>query len=106
MAYGRCTYDVKYRQGMVIYELKSKETGKSHIGKTQLYLKDQTKQHVNDVWKVIKSGRVKFGPNWYGSRGYARVDAFSKHFGNLCKNCKNSNAPCKKMKKIMTPIIL
>ncbi len=60
---GRCMYDGKYRRGMVAYELKCKITGKSYIGKTQLYLKDRTKQHVNDIWKVIESGRKKFGPN-------------------------------------------
>ena len=30
-----------------------------YIGKTQRYVKTCTKEHVNDVWKVIDSGRKK-----------------------------------------------
>jgi len=38
-------------------------------------------EHVHDVWKVIVSGRAKFGKNWYGSGGYySGADAFAKHF--------------------------
>jgi len=40
------------------------------------------------------------------SGGYAKADAFAKHFANLCRNCTNSNQVKAKMKEIMTPTIL
>ena len=72
---GRCHYDGDCRKSMVVYELKCNVTGKNYIGKTQDYLKARTQQHVTDVWKVIESGSRKYGTNWTGSGGYARVDA-------------------------------
>ena len=103
---GSCMYDGICRKSMVVYELKCKISGKSYIGKTQRHLKTRTKEHINDVWKIIESGRKNFGPNWYGSGGYKGADAFSKHFANLCKECNNSNQVRQKMKEIMTPTIL
>lgn len=61
---------------MVVYELNCKVTGKSYIGKTQRTLKIRTKEHLADTWKVIRSGRNKFGKDWYGSGGYKSADAF------------------------------
>ena len=77
---------------MVVYELICKNTGKSYIGKTQQTAKIRTLQHFYGVWKVIESGRNKFGDNWFGAGGYARADAFAKHFANQCRECANSNA--------------
>ena len=57
---GKCMYGRKCTTSMVVYELKCKVTGKSYIGKTQDYLIKRTQQHV-DVWKVIESGRAKYG---------------------------------------------
>jgi hypothetical protein len=65
-----------------------------------------TKEHVNDVWKVIKSGRRKFGPNWHGNEGYKRVDTFSKYFANLYREWNKSNKMCPKMKCMVTPRII
>ena len=65
---------------MVVYELKCILTGKSYIGKTQRHLKKRTNEHIADIWKVIESGRKNFGEHWTGNGGYARSDAFSKHF--------------------------
>ena len=98
---GKCMYDSQCRQSMVVYELQHKATNKSYIGKTQCHLKTRTKQHVYNAWKVIKTGRQKFGENWYGSGSYARADAFSKHFSNLCRDCSSSNKVQVKMKKII-----
>ena len=47
------------------------------IGKTQRYFKTRTMEHVQDVWKVMKSGSAKFGENWYGSGGYSGADVFA-----------------------------
>ena len=66
----------------------------------------RTKQHVTDVWKVIETGRSKHGENWYGSGGYHKADAFTKHFANHCRECKTSHEVRAKMKKIMRPRIL
>jgi len=77
-------YDGICRESMVVYDLSCKFTGKSYIGKTQCNFKTRTKEHINDVWKVIETGRKIFGHNWYGSGGYAKTDAFSKHFANIC----------------------
>ena len=38
--------------------------GNLYIGKTQLYKKKQTGQHILEVWKIIKTGRSKYGENW------------------------------------------
>ena len=64
-----CWWGGNCRQATVVYELLCKETKKSYIGKTQRYFKTRTMEHVHDVWKVIESGRAKFGENWYGSGG-------------------------------------
>ena len=72
-----------------------------YIGKTQHYLKNRTAEYTAGVWKVITSGRKTFGPNWYGTGGYDRADAFSKHFGTLCRDCYSSNEVIAKMKTIL-----
>ena len=90
---------------MVFYELKCLLTGKSYIGKTQRTLKTRTKEHIGDTWKVISNGRKKFGKNWFGSGGYAGADDFSKHFGNLCRNCSNGNQMRQRLKKIIIATI-
>ena len=104
--YRECWFEGKCRTSMVVYRLYCKLTGKSYYGKTQQYLKLRTMQHVQDVWKVIESGRKKFGPNWFGSGGYAKADSFSKHFANLCRECNNYNGVRAKMKTIMEPSIV
>ena len=48
----------------------------------------------------------KCGPNWYGSGSYVGADAFSKHFANLCRKCKNSNEVRAKMKTLIIPTTL
>ena len=53
-----------------------------------------------------KSGRAKFGENWYGSGGYSGADAFAKHFAHLCRDCRNYNEVRAKMKEIMQPQIV
>ena len=91
---------------MIVYNLKCKITGKNYIGKTQRYFKKQTSEHVDDVWKVIETGRKKKGEDWYGSGGYAKADSFAKHFADQCRNCKNSNQVKAKLKEIVEPSIL
>ena len=89
---GKCIFEGNCRRSMVVYELKCLLTGKSYIGKMQRTLKVRTKEHLYNIWRVIESGRTKFGrSNWYGSGGYSKADAFSEHFGNLCRDCNNSN---------------
>jgi hypothetical protein len=87
--------------GTIVYELCDKTTGMAYVGKTQCYLKNRTAEHIVDVWKVIASGRKKFGPNWYRTGGYNRADVFSKHFGEIFRDCKNSNEVCSKIKNIL-----
>ena len=101
-----CWWGGNCRQATVVYELLCKETKKSYIGKTQRYFKTRTMEHVHDVWKVIVSGRAKFGENWYGSGGYSGADAFAKHFAHLCRDCRNYNEVRAKMKEIMQPQIV
>ena len=101
-----CLFEGKCRRSMVVYELYCKLSGKSYYGKTQQYLKKRTMQHIQDVLKIIQSGRTKFGPDWYGSGGYNKPDSFSKHFANLCRECNNYNEVRAKMKTIMKPSIL
>ena len=91
---------------MVVYELKCLTTSKSYIGKTQRTLKIRTKEHIYDTWKIISSGGKKLGKNRFGSGGYAGADAFSKHFGNLCRTCSSGNQMRQRLKKIMIPTIL
>ena len=87
----KCMYDGECEITMVVYELKFLMTGKSYIGKTQRTLKTRTKERINGIWNVISSGRNKFGKKWFGSGGYAGADAFSKHFGNLCRSYSSGN---------------
>ena len=82
-----CLFEGNCRKSMVIYELHCKTTGKSYYGKTQQYLKTRTMQQVSDVWKIIETGRKKFGMSWHGSGGYVWDDSFSKHFAELCREC-------------------
>ena len=92
---------------MVVYELKCTVTGKSYIGKTQLYLKERTRQHNAQVWKVIESGRAKYGHDkWRGSGGFAAADAYAKHFAQLCRDLPTKNEVNAKLKEIMVPSIL
>lgn len=58
----KCWFEGKCRTSMVIYRLYCKLTGKSYYGKTQQYLKTRTMKHVQDVWKVIESGRKSLDP--------------------------------------------
>ena len=106
LADGRCFYDDNCRRSMVVYELKCKCCDMSYIGKTQDYLRTRTQRHFYDVWKVIETGRAKYGNNWYGSGGYKACDAFAKHFADHCRDCPNSNAVRAKLKDIVEPTIL
>ena len=101
-----CWFGNECHRSMVVYKLHCTLTEKSYCGKTQQYLKSRTMQHVQDVWKVIESGRRKFGPDWFGSGGYAKADSFSKHFANLCRECNNYNEVRAKMKTITKPSIV
>ena len=91
---------------MVVYAYRCKCCDMEYVGKTQVYLKTRTQQHIGDVWKVIEAGRFNFGPDWWGTGGYSKADAFSKHFANHCRDCKNSNEVKARMKEIMEPRIL
>ncbi len=103
---GSCLWDDECCSSMVVYELVCKNTGKSYIGKTQQTAKIRTLQHFYDVWKVIETGRKKFGENWFGTGGCARADAFAKHFAQQCRECPNSNAVRAKLKRIVEVKIL
>ena len=103
---GKCLWNNECRVSFIVYELRCKRTGKSYVGKTQHHFKARTKQHFYDVWKVIESGRKKFGASWYGTGGYARADAFAKHFAQQCRECPNSNAVRAKLKTIVESKIL
>jgi hypothetical protein len=85
---------------MVIYNLECKLCNSHYVGKTQQYLKERTQEHFGDVWKVIETGREKFGPYWKGSGGCARADAFAKHFAEHCRNCNSSNEVRKNSKQL------
>ena len=97
---------------MVVYELKCRVTGKSYIGKTQDYLKKRTKQHATDVWKVIESGRAKYGHDeWRQMEGKRRIQGSGRLCqalcaSDLCRDCGNSNQVKAKLKEIMEPSIL
>lgn len=103
---GRCFFDNNCRKSMVVYDLSCTICDKSYVGKTQRFLRDRTWEHFGDVWKVIETGRKKYGDDWYGSGGYARSDAFAKHFAQHCRDEPNSNAVRKKLRKIVIPEIL
>ncbi len=103
---GRCQYDNNCRKAVIVYQLRCKLTGKSYIGKTQRYFKKRTSKHFSDVWKIVESVRAKYRDQWYGSGGYAHADAFSKHFAEHCRNCRNSNNVKAVLKDIVEPIIL
>lgn len=77
-----------------------------YIGKTQRYLKKRTAEHIGDVWKVVESGRDKFGEGWFGNGGYERSDSFAVHFADHCRDCNNSNEVKAKMKRLMDVKIL
>jgi hypothetical protein len=104
---GTCLYGGACRKGTVVYELHDKTTDMDYVGKTQRYLKTRTVEHIADVWKVIASGRKTFGPNWYGfgTEGFACADAFSKHFGEVCRDCKYSYKVRAKIKTILEPSV-
>ena len=103
---GKCWYGGNCQQQMIVYNLKCKNTGKNYIGKTQNYLKDRTRAHVNDVWKVIEAERKSKDGNKEGKKGtgsYTKADSFAKHFANECKDCKNGNQVKAKLKEIVEP---
>ena len=101
---GKCMYGGKCRTSMVVYELK---WAARLVGRVTLVSpKKRTQQHAGDVWKVIESGRAKYGENWFGSGGYGKADAYAKHFAHLCRDCGNSNQVKAKLKEIMEPSIL
>ena len=102
----KCWFGDNCRMSMVIYKLYCETTGKTYYGKTQQYFQKRTMQHIQDVWKIIETGRKKFGPDWFGSGGYNKADSFSKHFANLCRECNNYNEVRAKMKSIMEPSIV
>ena len=95
---GKCIYNGLCRVQMTIYDLKCKITGKSYIGKTQRNLKTRTSEHFADVFKVLEAKR--------GDRTYKQVDAFAKHFAELCKDCTTSNEVKAKLKKIVDVSII
>mmetsp|Transcript_19425 Transcript_19425/g.40981 ORF Transcript_19425/g.40981 Transcript_19425/m.40981 type:complete len:240 (-) Transcript_19425:181-900(-) len=68
--------------------------------------KKRTGEHISDVWKVISTGRAKYGENWFGSGGYALADSFAKHFAASCRDCRNHKEARARMKEIMTPTII
>ena len=101
-------YDKQCQMSMIVYALEDKiRPGYVYIGKTQRYFKTRTAEHFYDVWKVVESGRKKFGKeNWRGSGGYSKADAFAKHFAKHCRYCKNSNEVKAKLKEIVNPRII
>jgi len=104
---GKCLYNGECRQPYVVYELKDTETGKSYIGETQRYLKVRTAEHLNDVYKVIKSGReLRPDGNWYGTGGYSRADAFAKYHANRCRDLNSSSEVKAKLKETIEVKIL
>jgi hypothetical protein len=103
---GRCYYDDECRKSMAVYNNECLICAEEYIGKTQDYLKNRTRAHFGDVWKVIETGRKKFGEAWYGTGGYLRADAFAKHFAEHCRDEPNSNAVRAKMKEICKTTIL
>ena len=86
-----CLFEGFCQRSTVVYKLKCQTTGKCYIGKTQRYFKERTAEHVCDVWYVVRSGRKKYGDEWYGNGGYKKADSFAKHFANLCRECRNQN---------------
>jgi hypothetical protein len=70
-------------------------------GKTQRYFKKQKGEHFCDVWKVIETGRKKFGPNWKGSGRYTQADAFAIHCAQHCCDPRNSNDVRAMLKEII-----
>jgi hypothetical protein len=103
---GTCLYEGLCRKAIVVYELKCSLCGCCYVGKTQRYFKTRTGEHFGDVWKVIETGRKKFGPNWKGSGGYAQADAFAIHFAQHCRDARNSNEVRAKLKEIIVPTII
>ena len=103
---GECLYENNCRKTMIVYDLECTICDLHYIGKTQRYFKERTSEHFQDVWKVIESGRKNFGPNWKGSGGYSRADAFAKHFAQHCRNATNSNQTRAMLKKIVTPKVI
>ena len=101
-----CLFKGFCQRSAVVYELKCRTTGKCYVGKTQRYFKERTAEHVCDVWYVVRSGRKKYGDEWYGNGGYKKADSFAKHFANLCRECRNQNQVRAKMKEIMIPSII
>jgi hypothetical protein len=99
---GHCLYKSQCRKSLVVYNLECKLCDSHYVGKTQQYLND----HFYDVWKVVETGKKKFGPNWKGSGVYARADAFAKHFAQHCRDCSTSNEVRQKLKTIVTPTII
>ena len=93
---GKCLFDGKCREAMIVYEIKDKITGKSYIGKTQRYLKKRTAEHIGDVVAIILNK-----PN-----ASTRADAFAKHFVTYCQDCTTSNQVRARLKPLIQPSII
>ena len=50
-------YDGNCRKKMIVCNLKCLITLESYVGKMQCAMKICTKEHIDNIWKVIKSGR-------------------------------------------------
>ena len=89
---GSCMFDKVCRKSMVVYELKCKCCNKDYIDKTQRTIKDGTKEHINDVWKIIESGRKSLAQT-----GLATVDITDLvHFQNTSQTtAENARIPTK-----------
>ena len=79
-----CQYDNNCRKATVVYELKCLICDMDYIGKTQRYVKIRTKEHVNDVWKVIDSGRKNKEKYKISSAGCCSIH-LSQQSTMLCK---------------------
>ena len=46
---------------------------------------------IDGAFGTTAVAKVAIYGNWYELGGYARVDAFTKHFANRCKDYNNGN---------------
>ena len=95
---GSCLYDNCCRRSMIVYELRSKVSKNSYIGKTQDYLKKRTSDHFYDTWK-LREAQIK-------GTSYIKTDAFAKHFVKLCQDCYTSNSVRARLKEVVEPTII
>ena len=62
---GLCVYGGRCRRSVVVCNMWCRLCDTSYIGKIQRHLKHRSAEHVHDVWKVVRSGRDKYGEdNW------------------------------------------